>query len=230
MVYLANCYRHFREWNTVSYWKLAAFEKSKHPEVILSIAQDYEQMGEWKQAIEWYQRLLKNPSFRTAGYQGVSWNLLKLNRLSEASLWVKKGLTLAPQDPELLFTYIWIQLNEGNVKQAEKALEILPEEMKEHPAWIMLHSRFFTQTEQYAQANALISKLIDQEKPMIQALGYYQKGRILLEKGDIPQALQYFQTSRRRFPEWKDPLFYEGICHLLHGRLNETKQCWQQLS
>jgi hypothetical protein len=52
----------------------------------------------------------------------------------------------------------------------------------------------------------------------------------MLEIGQIPEAMKHFQLARKRASKWQEPLFYEGVCHLLEGRPEQTLACWEQLN
>ncbi|WP_028775863.1 tetratricopeptide repeat protein [Shimazuella kribbensis] len=230
MYYLSSCYRQHGEWNSVTYWRLASLEKTNHPQVMLSLAHDYEEMEQPDQAIIWYRKLLSHPEHRKAAYHGLSWNHWTLKNKTEAELWVKKGLTIFPNDPDLLFTFMWIQLAEGDTKRAEKAYEMLSDEVKSEPIWQAMKMRISTRSGKFEEVDQLAQTLINQEKPMVQAMGYYHQGRTMLEIGRIPEAMNHFQLARKRATKWQEPLFYEGVCHLLEGRPEQTLECWGQLN
>jgi tetratricopeptide (TPR) repeat protein len=230
MYYLSNCYRHHGEWNSVTYWRLASLEKTNHPQVMLSLAHDYEEMDQPDQAIIWYRKLLAHPDHKRAAYHGLSWNYWTMKKKTEAELWVKKGLTIYPNDPDLLFTFMWIKLAEGNIERAEKAYQMLSDEVKNEPIWQAMKMRISTRSGRFEEVNEMAQSLIGQEKPMVQAMGYYHQGRSMLEIGQIPEAMKHFQLARKRASKWQEPLFYEGVCHLLEGRPEQTLACWEQLN
>jgi tetratricopeptide (TPR) repeat protein len=230
MYYLSSCYRHHKEWNSVTYWRLASLEKTNHPQVMLSLAHDYEEMGQSDQAIIWYRKLLGHPEHKRAAYHGLAWNYWTQKNEKEAELWVKKGLTLYPNDPDLLFTFMWIKLSEGNTKRAEKAYDMLPDKVKNEPIWQAMKMRISTRAGKFDEVSNMARELMDQEKPMAQAMGYYHQGRSMLETGKIPEAIEHFQLARKKAIKWKEPLFYEGVCHLLEGRPENTLACWEQLN
>jgi tetratricopeptide (TPR) repeat protein len=229
MYYLSHCYRHLREWKSVTYWRLAALEKSKHPQVLLSLAHDYEEMRQPEEAIRCYRRLLDHPTHKRLAYQGLSWNYWVLQQKETAMGWVKRGLTLFRDDPDLLFTYIWICLAEGDVTAAQRAYSRLSEEVKTKPIWKAMKIRMSTTSGNFEEVSAMAQQLIQQEQPMVQAMGYYQQGRSMLEMGKIPEAIEQFQHAQARAAKWKEPLFYEGVCHLLEGRSEQTLACWEKL-
>ncbi len=230
MYYLSSCYRHYGEWTSVSYWRKASYERTNHPQVILSIAHDYEEMGQADQAIAWYRKLLSQMDYKKVAYHGISWNYWVQRKSTEAELWVKKGLTLYPNDPDLLFIFMWIKLSEGDTKRAEKAYSLLSDDEKQEPIWQAMKMRLSSHLGKLDEVNLMADQLIGQEKPMVQAMGYYHKGRSMLELGQISEALKHFQLARQRANRWQEPVFYEGVCHLLAGQPEQTRDCWQQLN
>jgi tetratricopeptide (TPR) repeat protein len=229
MYYLSSCYRYHKEWASVSYWRLASYEKTHHPQVMLSIAHDYEEMGEPEQALSWYRKLLSHPECRRAAFHGISWNYWVLRDTTEAELWLKKGLTLYPTDADLLFTYMWIRLSEGDTERAKRAYSVLSNDVKQEPIWQAMKIRLSSLLGQFSEVVVIADELIKQEKPMVQAMGYYHKGRTMLERGQVSEAMEHFQLARQRTDRWREPLFYEGVCHLLEGRPEQTRECWKQL-
>lgn len=230
MYYLSSCYRHFQEWNSASFWRLASYKKNRHPKVLLSLAQDYEEMGQHEEAIYWYRCLIDQEQREPTAYYGIAWNLWALQKTEEALAWIKKGLTLFPKHPDLLLGFVWLTMMQGNFEKALTAVKSLPKELKQAPLWIALRSRLSTQMGQFEHAFMMADQLILHEQASVQAIGYFQKGRILLEQGKTNEAISDFQQAQRLAPKWKDPLFYEGICHLIEGRPHLTKTCWGQMT
>jgi tetratricopeptide (TPR) repeat protein len=229
MYYLSDCYRHYQEWGSVSFWRLASYEKIKHPRILESIAHDYEEMGQTEIAIEWYRRLLANDPKYPGAYHGMAWNLWATNRRDQAFLWLKKGLSLFPNHPDLLFAYVWMSIGQGNLKEAESAMKRLPQPMANQLRWLTVRSRMMIHAGDFEQATVMADQLIAQEKRTLQAMGHYQKGRVLLELGRLNEAIRHFQEARQRISSWKDPLFLEGVCYLIEGRPDLTRGCWSQL-
>ncbi|MBA4543180.1 MULTISPECIES: lipopolysaccharide assembly protein LapB [Thermoactinomyces] len=229
MYYLSSCYRHHQEWGSVSFWRLASYEKAKLPRIMESIAHDYEEMGQPAQAMEWYKRLLSSDPKKPEAYYGIAWNLWTLKRESESLLWLKKGLSLFPDHPDLLFAYVWISISQGELKQARSAVSRLPAKVAEQPKWLAVRSHLSTHTGDFRQAASIADQLITHEQTALQAMGYYQKGRATLEMGHSGEAISHFKTAQKLAPNWKDPLFYEGVCHLMEGRPDLTRSCWGQL-
>lgn len=230
MYYLSDCYRHYQEWGSVNFWRLACYEKTNHPQVISSIAQDYEEMGEFQKALEWYRRLLAYDQYKPLAFQGISWNYWALQDETNAFLWLKKGLTLYPKHPELLFTYVWICFSKGDYDLVEQVFSYIPKELSQQPVWLALRSRLSMQTGDMTQAIQIAEELIGQDVVSAQALGHYQKGRAYLEDGQIKKALTHFQEANTRMKNWKDPIFYQGVCHMMEGRPDLTRQCWDKIS
>ncbi|MGI6128043.1 MAG: tetratricopeptide repeat protein, partial [Planifilum sp.] len=206
-----------------------AFEKTDSLQVMETIARDYEEMGQIEEAITWYRRMLSRDPKRTVAYQGMGWNTWVSGRTSEALAWLKKGLSLAPGDPDLLFTYAWILLEQGDVEKVEAIISRIPGEWTNQPLWLVIRSRVFTHLTNFEEAQQAAERVIDQEKPRIRALGHYQLGRVLLEKGDTARAATHFQKARDLNAGWKDPLFYEGVCHIIDGHPEKTRSCWRKL-
>jgi hypothetical protein len=75
----------------------------------------------------------------------------------------------------------------------------------------------------------MADQLIEQDKAPVKAMGHYQKGRTLLEMGQIGEAIEHFRQAHRLANKWKDPLFFEGVCHMIEGRLDSTRSCWGQI-
>ncbi|SEN28999.1 tetratricopeptide repeat protein [Lihuaxuella thermophila] len=229
MYYLSSCYRHYKQWGSVSFWRLASYEKTNHPRVLESIAHDYEEMGQPKQAIHWYQRLLARDPLNRSAYHGIAWNYWVLGYAEHAFMWLKKGLTLYPKNPDLLFAYVWMSIVKGDVDRAEMAMNMLPAELTKQPIWLAVRSRLSTQMGDFEKAAGMAEQLIQQEKASVKAMGHYQKGRTLLEMGNIREAIQHFRQAHQLASHWKDPLFFEGVCHIIEGRLDSTKNCWGQI-
>lgn len=229
MLMLSNCHRKLKQWDSVAYWRMMAFEKTDSLRVMEAIARDYEEMGETGEAIKWYRKILTRDAKRIGAYQGMGWNCWVSGKSGEALAWLKKGLSLAPGDPDLLFTYAWILLEQREVEKVEAIIHRLPGEWSEQPLWLVIRSRMFTLLTNFEKAQLAAEQVIDQEKPRIRALGHYQLGRVLLEKGDVARAVSHFRKARELNPGWRDPLFYEGVCHMISGHPEETRNCWREL-
>ena len=115
---LANCHRKLKQWDSVAYWRMLAFEKTDSLQAMETIARDYEEMGETEKALSWYRKILSRDARRIGAYQGMGWNTWVAGRGQEALAWLKKGLSLAPGDPDLLFTYAWILLEMGRCRKS----------------------------------------------------------------------------------------------------------------
>lgn len=230
MHYLSECYRHFNEWSTVSFWRFASLEKLNHPRIIASIAQDFEESGQNKESLEWYQRLLREDQKSAVAYHGIAWNLWVMGHRLEAMLNVKKGLTLHLYHPELTLLYLWMLLQEGQVEQFQRILQKAPEQLQKNPVWQAMSSRFIHQSGDPQQALKMMDLLIEQEYEMVKALGHYQKGRILLEQKNWNQAIVHFQYAGELTHSWKEPIFFEGICHMLNGKHQDSQACWQKIA
>lgn len=230
MYYLADCYAHCNQSESARFWRISAYEKVKHPQVMQSIAQDYEESQMYQKALHWYQRLYGVDRKSHIAYYGLAWNYWMIKEKEKSMGWLKKGLTLYPKDPHLLSFHFWMLLQERKVEKARKVLKILPSEMATDPVWLALQSRLFAQIGDYRYANFVADQLINQSEPSISALGYYQKGKIFLEIGEIEEALQNFQKSHHHLQNWQDPLFYEGICHLMQEEPEQTKACWEKIN
>ena len=74
MLMLSHCHRKLKQWDSVAYWRLMAFEKTDSLQVMETIARDYEEMGQIEEAITWYRRMLSRDPKRTVAYQGMGWN------------------------------------------------------------------------------------------------------------------------------------------------------------
>jgi tetratricopeptide (TPR) repeat protein len=229
MYYLSSCYRHYKEWSSVSFWRMASYEKTNHPRVLESIAHDYEEMGQPEKAIHWYQRLLASDRNNSKAYHGIAWNLWVLNQANEAFLWLKKGLTLFPDQSDLLFSYVWMSIACGEIDRAETAMERISPEVMKQPLWLVIRSRLSMKIGNFEDATTMAEQLMQQEKALVKAMGHYQKGRALLEMGKISEATQHFRQAHQLANHWKDPLFFEGVCHMIEGRHDSTRSCWQQI-
>ncbi|MBA4602583.1 tetratricopeptide repeat protein [Thermoactinomyces mirandus] len=229
MFFLSHCYRAIKEWNSVSFWRLAAYEKTKHPRILESIAHDYEEMGLPDKALEWYHRLLGKDSKYPGAYHGLAWNLWVKGQKKEAFSWLKKGLSLFPHHLELQFAYVWMCMANNERAKAEKAMSVLPDDVSEDPLWMAVRSRLSILTGNLNQATDFAEQLLREKKPSFQAMGHYHKGRTLLEMGELQDAIRHFRRARELVSSWKDPVFFEGVCHLIEGRSDATRSCWNQL-
>lgn len=230
MYYLSNCYRQYREWGNVSYWRMASYEKTNHPQIIESIANDYEEMNKPDEAIHWYHRLLDLDRKNPRAFHGISWNFWVKNEIEESIFWIKRGLTLFPNDESLLFTFVWLCMAKGDVGVAIRTLDNLPDDLVENPLWIAAGSRLFTQIGDFDQALGMAESLIEQERPSIQALGYYQKGKAFMEMNNTVEAVRHFQKASQLNLGWREPIFFEGICHMVEGKKNQMQDCWNRLN
>jgi tetratricopeptide (TPR) repeat protein len=230
MAWLSRCYWRERKWESASFWRMAAFEKTRHPRMMEAIAHDLEEIGEHEQALDWYRRLLRLDAKCLEAYHGIAWNLWALKQEQEAWSWLKKGLTLAPRHPELLFACAWFSVCEGNVEKAERLLELVPEDWRRQPQWLSVRSRLSVQRGDWDAAGKAAEELIRQDKGSVQAIGHYHKGRVLLEMGRVHEALVSFEEAHRLVEDWRDPLFFAGVCHLLEGRPDLTRTCWNKMA
>ena len=122
-------------------------------------------------------------------------------------------MSLAPGDPDLLFTYAWILLEQGDVEKVEAIISRIPGEWTNQPLWLVIRSRVFTHLTNFEEAQQAAERVIDQEKPRIRALGHYQLGRVLLEKGDTARAATHFQKARDLTPVERSPLLRGRLSH-----------------
>ncbi len=229
MYYLSVCYEQAGHRESVLYWRMAAYQKARHPAVMEAIARHFEQMGDTGQAILWYGKLVTAEPKKAKGYHGLSWNLWLQGRKEEAYAVLQKGLTLEPKHEDLLFTYVWYLLQSGDEKQVQKALIRLPQHLAEHPLWLVLQSRLSLNLEDYDHAEAVARQVIDSPDPLNRSLGYYQLGRVHLARQRPALAIDSFRKARELSPRWEEPIFYEGLCHLLNGQTDRTRQCWENL-
>lgn len=229
MYYLSKCYHHLNQEENVEFWRLAAFERAHHPEVMVAIAQDYEERGEYEKAIRWYQRLLNQDRKETKAYRGLAWNYWMLKKFDQAVCWLKKGLSIDPHDSYLLSLQFWILLQQEQTEKMGAIIQLLPSQFTHTSIWNALLSRYFAQIGDVEQAIAITEELIAQENEMVSGLGYYQKGRILLEFGEVEEAIICFKRAREAISNWKDPIFYEGVCHLIQEEPNRTRDCWEKI-
>ncbi len=231
MFYLSSCYQKLKQWQSVTLWRLAAYVKTESPEVMESIAHDYEDMGDIRKALEWYQKLQQRDPGRLSAYQGIAWSMWSLGHREQAISWLKKGLTLAPENPDLLFTYIWILLKQGSAEEADRVLAKIPAELAHQAKWLVVRSELLIQRGAFGQAIRLAEEIIKKgSSKALQGLGYYQQGRVLLEMSRPSEALDHFRQASRLCPNWRDPLFYEGVCHAIEGRSDVTRSLWKKIS
>ncbi|MFC4078046.1 tetratricopeptide repeat protein [Salinithrix halophila] len=230
MYYLSCCYKEAGEWEGVHFWRRAVYEKTNSPAVMETIAQDFEESGDVEAALRWYRKLAATDPKRASAYHGMSWSLWLKGCQEEALLVLQKGLTIDPRNPDTLFTYVWYLLQQGDLGQVEKALAKLPEEMMAHPLWMMLRSRLFVHCQEFDRAEEAARKVVHHQDPFTRSLGHYQLGRIFLDRKQIHEAAGEFQKAQQLSPHWKEPLFYQGLCHLLDGKIDGTRQCWEQIS
>lgn len=230
MYLLSKCYHHLQQKENVVFWRLSTLEKVSHPQVITAIAQDCEEMGEYQKAIHWYDRLFHQNRKLANVYRGMAWNHWMLREADQAVSWIKKGLSLVPQDPYLLALYFWICLQQGQTQKAKEVLDFLPDQGAKDFLRKFLLSRYYDELGDEQLAMGLAEEMIQQDRESISGLGNYQKGRILLDKGETKQALYCFQRARELVANWKDPIFYEGVCHLLLENPDQTRSCWEQIN
>ncbi|PTX59939.1 tetratricopeptide (TPR) repeat protein [Melghirimyces profundicolus] len=229
MYYLSCCYEKLGQWESVSYWRMASYHKTKHPAVMESMARYFEEIGDLRRAVHWYRKLVTADPRKATGYHGLSWNLWLLGQKRESFAVLQKGLSLEPENENLLFTYVWYLLQSGDVEQVRKALSRLPGRLADHPLWLVLKSRLSVHCRDYEEAEAVARQVIASEEPLARSLGYYQLGRVLLEKRQPDQAVDSFRKARELSPQWEEPVFYEGLCHFLNGCTEETRQCWETI-
>lgn len=229
MFYLSQCYYQDQQYESHTFWQSQAYEKMKHPRMIRAIAQDYEERNQYEEALAWYHRLHAQDRKNRHAFQGIAWNTWMLDRKEEAYCWLKKGLTLYREDSYLLCLRFWINLQQGEMDQAEKVRQFLPDDVSDDPVWFALQSRFFSQIGDYRKALNIAEQLIQQKTKEVTALGYYQKGKVLLETEQIDEALNYFQQAQNQMQNWNDPIFFEGICHLMKKQHKQTRDCWKKI-
>ncbi|GGA38511.1 hypothetical protein GCM10007416_09290 [Kroppenstedtia guangzhouensis] len=227
MYYLSCCYEKLGHDDSVSYWRMATYQKTRHPVVVESIARHFEERGEPRQAIPWYRKLINADPKNVRAYHGLSWNLWVLGQRERAMAYLKKGLTLEAGNRDLLFTYVWYLLQIGDSDQVKKVWSGLPTSLLEDPLWLILRSRLSVHSGDFDGAEAIARQVIETRDTVARSLGYYQLGRVLLEKRDPEKAGIAFQNARELSPKWEEPIFFEGLCHLLKGRREESRQCWE---
>ncbi|MDR6224448.1 tetratricopeptide repeat protein [Desmospora profundinema] len=234
MYYLACCYERAGRWESAAYWRMAAFEEIKRPEMMEEIARDFEASGDGEGAVRWYRKLLQQDPKRVAGYHGISWHLWQHGQLGEALAMLKKALTLAPRNPDLLFTFVWFQLQEGEEGEMDgirRVMNQLPAPLADEPLWLILRSRLHARANEWNEAKELAHQVIQQAHtdPFTCSLGHYQMGRILLQQKNPSEARNHFRDAAVMAPDWREPLFFEGLCHWMEGNPDATRRCWESL-
>ena len=124
-----------------------------------------------------------------------------------------------PEHSELLLAYVWMCMDVHDHHRAEKALNALPDEVAEEPVWTAVRSRLSIHTGNVNEAADLAEKLLQtREFVRFGRWGIITKGRALMEKRDLQEAIKHFrQGSKVGFILEGSPLFFEGICHLIEG-------------
>ncbi|MCS1351017.1 tetratricopeptide repeat protein [Mechercharimyces sp. CAU 1602] len=226
---LAECYKESGQWKSVLYWRLSAMKKSHHPTIIKALAHDCEERGQPAEAVGWYKKLLRCDPWSVVAYHGLAWNNWALHKRAEARCWLKKGLSLHPNHPDLLFFHIWCAIQEGELTTAEKAPRYVTNELLQHPVWLVMRSRLAMQKKQITVAKELATAATQNKVPAMRALGYFQLGQICIEEKDAGEAISHFRQAGQLCPAWKEPAFYEGVCHFLEGRVEKMQECWQYI-
>lgn len=231
MYYLALCYEQAGRSESAAYWRMAAFEEIKQPEMMEEIARDFETSGDVDGAIRWYRKLLQRCPKRVTGYHGISWLLWQQGAHEEARALLKKALSLAPQDSELLFTFAWFQLQEGEMEGIQQILRQLSRSITEEPMWLILRARLHARAHEWEQAIDLADQVIRQTQGdrFIQSLGHYQMGRVLLQQQKPREARAHFRDAATITPNWREPLFFEGLCHWMEGNPEGMRRCWEAM-
>ncbi|SDX19009.1 Tetratricopeptide (TPR) repeat [Marininema mesophilum] len=229
MYYLSCCYKETGQWESVHFWRSVVYEKTNNPSVMETIAKDFEDTGDIDGALRWYRKLAITDPKRASAYHGLSWNMWIKGEREQALLLIQKGLTLDPQNRDYLFTYVWYLLQQGELKKVEKLLGKLPQKIMAHPQWLILRSRWHVHCRDFTHAEDTARQVAHSEDPYTRSLGYYQLGRVLLDQEQVKEAASHFHAAREHFPQWKEPLFYQGLCHLLDGEIDGTRQCWEQI-
>ncbi|GGE11640.1 hypothetical protein GCM10011571_11260 [Marinithermofilum abyssi] len=230
MYYLSCCFQQTKQWESLAYWRQAVYQKTNSPSIMECIAHDCEDAGDPEQALHWYRKLAARDPKRISVYHGMGWNLWAAGKREEAYLWLKKGLALDPNHPDLLFAFLWFTMQDGQMDEAKKLLKKIPTTLLNHPLWWVIQSRLSAFQGDYSGAKEAAQRVIQhRDSGLARSLGHYQLGRVLLEMGEYEQALQHFREAQSCCPQWKEPLFYEGLCHFFKGEPDVTRKCWEQI-
>ncbi|PTM58761.1 tetratricopeptide repeat protein [Desmospora activa] len=231
MYYLACCYERLGRWESVAYWRLAAFEEVKQPEMMEEIAHDFEATGDMEGAVKWYRKLLQHDPVKVSGYHGISWHLWQQGEYGEAMALLKKALTLAPNDTDLLFTFVWFRFQAGELDEINHMISQLPTSLANEPLWLVLRSRLHAHRDEWDEAKEIALQVIREADTngFIRSLGHYQLGRVFLQQQNPGEARQHFRKAIEDVPTWNEPLFFEGLCHWLEGNPDGTRQCWEAI-
>lgn len=231
MYYLACCYKQLGRWESVTYWRMAAFEEVKRPQMMEEIARDFEATGDVDGAVKWYRKLLRHDPANVSGYHGISWHLWQNGQHGEAMALLKKALTLAPRDTDLLFTFVWFRLQAGELANMKQMMSQLPATMEHEPLWLVLRSRLHAHADEWEQAKETALQVIHgaNSNGFIRSLGHYQLGRVLLQQQQPHEARKQFRQAIDYVPDWKEPLFFEGLCHWMEGNPEGTRRCWESI-
>src|SRR5699024_10049294 len=98
----------------------------------------------------------------------------------------------------------------------------------EYPLALAGLAQMFTMTKQWEKAEGAYEQLISYPSPRVQALGYFQAGRMAMAQADYERAQHYFSVSIRLNSQLKDSQLWLGLAHYLIGERNQAHAVWSQ--
>ncbi|MEX2104803.1 MAG: tetratricopeptide repeat protein, partial [Bacilli bacterium] len=125
MLFMSTCLSHLGLNRRALDLKQQAVQISSHPKTELELARSFEEANLYDQSYYWYERLEKHTSFAKYAYCGLTWCSLQQMQRERARGWLKKGLTLYPDHPELQLLHVLMMKTEGQYNKARTILEKL---------------------------------------------------------------------------------------------------------
>lgn len=225
MLYLAHCYTLTGQLDAGTHWKQMAYETSQKPWMITSIVHSLEDAGEWEKAKSWSLYCVgKHPEW-AEGYHGVGWNLWQLERHPDAILWLKKALSLKHDDPNMLFSYWTVLQTVGTQQEKKKAEQHISHHLSASPLWQLAKSAQFREKGEKAQAEQLLTPLLNSEHGQVQGAAHYQLAHLFMSRQRWQEAVQHFIAAREQDQFLRETWLFEGICHYLNGDAETSRTC-----
>nr|WP_081873180.1 tetratricopeptide repeat protein [Brevibacillus halotolerans] len=155
-----------------------------------------EQAGFYRHALSCYQFLLERQPLDAGLWHAIAWNKWLLDGPKQAMPALKKALTLAPEHPDYLFSYGWMQLATGEITSARIAFSKILNATENHHLGLLGLIYAHEGEGAYDEAKDIATTLIQKQDQYSQMLGHYQLGKLSLQQGNQIEASQYLEKAR----------------------------------
>lgn len=194
---------------------------------LLPVAVCYEKLGFYREAHQLYLAMLPELKSDPVVWHGIGWTLWKSERDEKALSFLKRALTLNPNQADYACSYAWVLLGLNEIEKAQKVFQHIHKN-HQHPLSYCGLSHVSLLQGLHREAESFAGEMVNHDNPMIQGLGHFHMGRICLDKEEYEQALSHFHTSTQ-LANLKESKLYTGLIHFINEENDKAMEIWEPL-